>query len=160
MPSQKEHTKRSLTQRLALRSRVAKETVSEFLGTFIMIVSISWFPQFWSNAAFLAAKLLKQEFVWVYLIWLPDPASLEAACHFLACLAIWWPCEFHLLFRFIPDSWWEPRIGGALLIAVSKTAMWWKSELLEISSSWRTDLCAPLASHQVTESPGISINGQ
>nr|XP_048280101.1 aquaporin-9 isoform X1 [Myodes glareolus] len=38
MPSQKERTKRSLTQRLALRSRVAKETVSEFLGTFIMIV--------------------------------------------------------------------------------------------------------------------------
>ncbi|CAO2634412.1 Aqp9 [Lemmus lemmus] len=38
MPSQKERTKRSLTQRLALRSHVAKETVSEFLGTFIMIV--------------------------------------------------------------------------------------------------------------------------
>lgn len=38
MPSEKERTKRSLTQRLALKSRLAKETISEFLGTFIMIV--------------------------------------------------------------------------------------------------------------------------
>ncbi|KAL6031107.1 hypothetical protein STEG23_001921, partial [Scotinomys teguina] len=38
MPSEKERTKRSLTQRLALKSPIAKETVSEFLGTFIMIV--------------------------------------------------------------------------------------------------------------------------
>lgn len=37
MPSEKEGSK-SLTQRLALKSRIAKETISEFLGTFIMIV--------------------------------------------------------------------------------------------------------------------------
>lgn len=38
MPSEKGRAKRSLTQRLALKSRLAKETLSEFLGTFIMIV--------------------------------------------------------------------------------------------------------------------------
>ncbi|XP_055454799.1 aquaporin-9 isoform X2 [Psammomys obesus] len=37
MPSEKEGSK-SLMQRLALKSRIAKETISEFLGTFIMIV--------------------------------------------------------------------------------------------------------------------------
>ncbi|GAB1294410.1 Aquaporin-9 [Apodemus speciosus] len=38
MPSEKGRAKKSLTQRLALKSRIAKETLSEFLGTFIMIV--------------------------------------------------------------------------------------------------------------------------
>jgi len=44
MPSEKDGAKKSLMQRLALKSRIAKETLSEFLGTFIMIVSISRFP--------------------------------------------------------------------------------------------------------------------
>lgn len=38
MPSEKDGAKKSLMQRLALKSRIAKETLSEFLGTFIMIV--------------------------------------------------------------------------------------------------------------------------
>lgn len=38
MPSEKDRAKKSLMQRLALKSRLAKETLSEFLGTFIMIV--------------------------------------------------------------------------------------------------------------------------
>lgn len=33
---------KSFKQRLVLKSSLAKETISEFLGTFIMIVSISW----------------------------------------------------------------------------------------------------------------------
>ncbi|XP_021027738.1 aquaporin-9 [Mus caroli] len=38
MPSEKDRAKKNLVQRLALKSRLAKETLSEFLGTFIMIV--------------------------------------------------------------------------------------------------------------------------
>ncbi|XP_051012720.1 aquaporin-9 [Acomys russatus] len=38
MPSEKVRSKKSLAQRLALKSRIAKETLSEFLGTYIMIV--------------------------------------------------------------------------------------------------------------------------
>lgn len=38
MPSEKERSKKSFTQRLVLKSRIAKETLSEFLGTYIMIV--------------------------------------------------------------------------------------------------------------------------
>lgn len=38
MPSEKDRAKKNLVQRLALKSCLAKETLSEFLGTFIMIV--------------------------------------------------------------------------------------------------------------------------
>lgn len=41
MQTEKEETRKSFKQRLALKSSLAKETLSEFLGTFIMIVSIS-----------------------------------------------------------------------------------------------------------------------
>ena len=36
-----EQKKKSLKQRLVLKNTLARETLSEFLGTFIMIVSIS-----------------------------------------------------------------------------------------------------------------------
>ncbi|KAG3261940.1 aquaporin 9, transcript variant X2 [Ictidomys tridecemlineatus] len=38
MQTEKEETRKSFKQRLALKSSLAKETISEFLGTFIMIV--------------------------------------------------------------------------------------------------------------------------
>jgi hypothetical protein len=62
MPSEKDRAKKNLVQRLALKSCLAKETLSEFLGTFIMIVSIARFPfsQFRPNPAFLAARRLEQ----------------------------------------------------------------------------------------------------
>lgn len=51
MQPEKGHKGKSFKQRLVLKSSLAKETLSEFLGTFVMIVSISWFPEFWPNNA-------------------------------------------------------------------------------------------------------------
>lgn len=41
MHPEKGQKRRSFKQRLVLKSSLAKETLSEFLGTFIMLVSIS-----------------------------------------------------------------------------------------------------------------------
>jgi hypothetical protein len=46
MQPDKGQTRKSIKQRLALKSRLAKETLAEFLGTFIMIVSTSCCPKF------------------------------------------------------------------------------------------------------------------
>ena len=51
MQPEMEQKEKSLKQRLVLKNTLAKETLSEFLGTFIMIVSIFWFPEFWTKDA-------------------------------------------------------------------------------------------------------------